>query len=123
MFQGLDNFNEGEEMRRSGRVAIGFLATVAIGACNDRNAQSAQVPQDCVDNRTNQVVSRDYCNPGHASYLPYYVWYYGGTSYRNGAGMYVRGGSYSRANVSKSYASPSRSVSRGVVGSRGSASS
>jgi hypothetical protein len=112
-------------MRRSGKVVIGLLATVAVGACSDGAVQQAESRQDCVDNRTNRVVSRDYCNPGHASYLPFYVWYYGGSAYRNGGGMYVRGGSYTALNgrnATSAYGTPSRSVSRGVIGGRSSGS-
>lgn len=97
-------------MKKSVKVTLGFLATVAISACSD-NKTDAQ--RECVDNRTSTVVNRDWCAPGNPHYAPVYAWYYGGMYYRSGAATYVRGGSYT---TSRSFGRSSPTVSRGVIG-------
>jgi hypothetical protein len=103
-------------VRKSAKVALSILATVAVSACSDSGSDTA-TSRDCVDNRSNAVVSPDWCTPGHPNYLPVYAWYYGGMMYRRGATSYVRDGTFTApARGSRSFSRSSPTVSRGVIG-------
>ncbi len=103
-------------MRKSAKVALGILASVAVSACSDNASENAQT-RDCVDNRSSAVVSPDWCTPGHPNYLPIYAWYYGGMMFSRGGASYVRDGSYTAARGSRSFTRSSPTVNRGVIGS------
>ena len=102
-------------MRKSAKVALGILASVAVSACSDGGSEKATT-RDCVDNRSNAVVSPDWCEPGHPNYLPVYAWYYGGLLYSRGTTSYVRNGSYTAPNGSRAFTRSSPTVRRGVIG-------
>jgi hypothetical protein len=109
-------------VRKSAKVALSILATVAVGACSDNGTQSAET-RECVDRSTNAVVSKDWCTPGHPHYTPVYAWYYGGSAFRADNGLHMRGGSFSapRASSSRAFGRSSPTVSRGVIGGHSSA--